>query len=484
MLLTLLYFALRLPNLTLQPIFADEAIYVRWAQVMRSEPTLRFLPLSDGKTPLFMWAMMPMFKVFEDPLFAGRFLSIISGFFTMLGVFALGWKVFHIRVGLLSALVYTVVPYTVFFDRMALVDSMLAAFTVWIIFFAIWLARSLRLDLSMILGYLMGGALLTKTPAMTNLLLLPISYLAFRRKSKYSLLKLVGFWAVAILIAMFVYNILRLGPEFYQLSARNADYVFSPLELKGRPLDPFIPHFKDIADWFPKLLTIPILFLAITGSVLVILKKEKLGIIILLWAIIPLMIQMAFLKTFTARYLLSSIPPLLVLAGFGLDQILGKIKERNIKIGLGILLILPLALHFNYLLLTDPQKAPLPEAERRGYLEDWTAGYGFPDIAQFFLEQSKNQSVVVGTEGYFGTLPDGLQIYLDKSGVVVIGGSATVSAQLRNAAKDNLTFFVTNKSRFPNDFSNIELIREYPKAKSLDGLTQDAIMIFRVYPLE
>jgi len=42
------YFILRLPNLTLQPIFADEAIYIRWAQVMRAESTLRFLPLSDG----------------------------------------------------------------------------------------------------------------------------------------------------------------------------------------------------------------------------------------------------------------------------------------------------------------------------------------------------------------------------------------------------------------------------------------------------
>ena len=70
------YFALRLPNLTLQPIFADEAIYIRWAQVMRAEPTLRFLSLSDGKTPLFMWAMIPFLKVFSDPLFAGRFLSV------------------------------------------------------------------------------------------------------------------------------------------------------------------------------------------------------------------------------------------------------------------------------------------------------------------------------------------------------------------------------------------------------------------------
>jgi len=88
--LFLAYFLLRLPNLTLQPVFADEAIYVRWAQVMRAEPTMRFLPLSDGKTPLFMWTMIPFLKIFNDPLFAGRFLSVISGFATLLGVYLLG----------------------------------------------------------------------------------------------------------------------------------------------------------------------------------------------------------------------------------------------------------------------------------------------------------------------------------------------------------------------------------------------------------
>ena len=91
---SLIYFAVRLPSLTYQPIFADEAIYIRWAQVMKAEPTLRFLPLSDGKTPLFMWSMMPVFKIVADPLLAGRLLAVASGFGTLIGVFLLGLAVF------------------------------------------------------------------------------------------------------------------------------------------------------------------------------------------------------------------------------------------------------------------------------------------------------------------------------------------------------------------------------------------------------
>ena len=80
---------LRIYNLTKLPVFADEAIYIRWAQVMRAEAGLRFLPLSDGKQPLFMWSMIPLFKLFDDPLFAGRFLSVVTGMVTLLGVFSL-----------------------------------------------------------------------------------------------------------------------------------------------------------------------------------------------------------------------------------------------------------------------------------------------------------------------------------------------------------------------------------------------------------
>lgn len=479
LIIVFLYFALRLPNLTLQPIFADEAIYIRWAQVMRSEPTLRFLPLSDGKTPLFMWAMMPLFKVFHDPLFAGRILSVFSGFATLLGVFALSWKIFNPKVALWSALIYTIVPYTVFFDRMALVDSMLAAFTVWSIYFAIWLVQKPRLDLSMILGYLLGGALLVKTPAMFNILVLPISIFAAPiRNARKSIGKIFIFWILAIIIAGVIYNLLRLGPGFQQLSARNADYIFSPVDLIGRPLDPFIPHLRDIGDWFPKLFTWPILILGVIGVIRVIWEKNKIGWVVLLWALIPLLIETALLKTFTARYLLFCIPLLLILAGYGIERIREKIKFITFIII--IIFILPLALHFDYLLLTDPASAPLPKEERRGYLEDWTAGYGFPEIANFLIDQKKNGPVVVGTEGSFGTLPDGLLIYLDKEDISVIGGKATISAQLKEAAKKHQTFFIGNSSRIGSVVEGAEFIKAYPKVLPFDGGPADEIVLYKV----
>lgn len=490
--LIVLYFILRLPNLTSQPIFADEAIYIRWAQVMRAEPTLRFLPLSDGKTPFFMWVMIPLFKFINDPLLAGRLLSVLSGFFTLIGVFALSKRVFNTRTAFWASLLYVITPYTVFFDRMALVDSMLATFTIWVVYFAIWLVTSLRLDIAMILGYLLGGAVLTKTPGMLNLFILPFSIIGFKNKGgSHTFVKLVVLWTVSIVIALVIYNVLRLGPNFQMLSSRNGDYIFSPLELVSRPLDPFIPHFHDIADWFPKLLTWPILFCIVMGMIYIIYDMWRksfrgvsiIGGMVLLWALIPLILNMAFLRTFTARYLLSSIPLFLVVAGFAVTKLLPRLAYiKRLPVILMLIVLLPLPLYFDYFLLTSPGKASLPREERKGYFEDWTAGYGFSDIANFLLEKSKTQKVVLGTAGFFGTLPDGIQIYLDKSKISIVGSSATISAQIRNSAKDNLTFFIGNKKDLEGSVKDVVLIKEYPKLKPLDGSLQDATVLYQVLP--
>ena len=478
-----IYFLLRLPNLTLQPIFADEAIYIRWAQIMRSESTLRFLPLSDGKTPLFMWILMPTLKFIEDPLYAGRFLSVMSGLVTLLGVFALSWKIFSARVALWSALIYAIVPYTVFFDRMALVDSMLSAFTIWAVFFALWLAQSVRLDLAMILGFILGGAYLTKTPAFLNLFLLPLSIFAFKNTKSEKLFRLLLYITVAVTIAFFMYNFLRLGPGFHLLSSRNADYVFAPAELIGRPLDPFIPHFNDILDWFPKLLTPPVLICLFTGVWFVLKNRNRPAIVVFLWALVPLLVSMAFLKTFTARYLLSPIPLLLVLAGFGVEKILEMVKFSKVsKTLIAVVILIVLPLNFDYQLLTNPPPNSLPKAERAGYFEMWTAGYGLKDIANYLVEKKSEGPVVVGTEGFFGTLPDGLYIYLDKSKIIVIGSHASFSAQIKDASKNNLTFFVGNKKSLENIFPEGWIIKEYPKTASLDGKNGDATVLYQVLP--
>ena len=488
-LIVVLYFAFRLPALTYQPIFADEAIYIRWAQVMKAEPTLRFLPLTDGKTPLFMWLMMPVLKFIPDPLYAGRILAVFSGLTTLAGTFLIGRFFFNARVALLAAFLIATTPYIFFFDRMALVDTLLAGFVIWSILFGLLVVKYRRLDLAMFLGFFLGGGLLTKTPGMFNVVMIPLTALTMNFSSKGRVgrvLKTGGLFLVSITIGLGIYNLLRLGPGFGSLNSRNSDYVRNPLDILRNPADPFLPHLRDLSDFWPSLIGYPVLLALVAGIILMLIKRNRFAIAIFLIGLGPLLIQMFLLQTFTARYMLFSIAPFLIVASFGLDNFLNLFKRsQNLWLGAVVLALLVWPIYFNYMLLNDIENAPLPDNERRGYLEDWTAGYGLREIARTLEVESGKGKIIIGTEGSFGTLPDGLQIYFDKNTSAAFKpDKAGLSTDLKSEASRSATYYISNRSRFSEKSEGVEVLKIYEKAIPRNSeFTRDAIILFKVLPL-
>src|SRR3989344_1420674 len=463
----LLAFLIRLANLTILPVFADEAIYIRWSQIMHSEPTLRFLPLSDGKQPLFMWVLMVVISRFDDPLIAGRLVSVFAGLGTIIGVFSLSYLIFKSNLAaLVSSLIWAISPYAIFFDRMALVDSMLAMFGIWTVFFAIVTVRTLRLDFAMITGFLLGAAHLTKSPSIFFVMMLPVTWLFLKKFDKRHLVKLVGLSIVYYAISFIIYNILRLGPNFQLIASRNFDYVYPVTRLFNNWRDPLISHLGMFWDWLVKLGPWPLVLLVITGVTISFKKYTKELLVIGLWFIVPVLIQAEYGKVFAARFVFFSIPFMVILAGAGF------VKRKSISVIL-LLVFVAASLGSNFHLLTKPAKAALPESERNGYLEEWTSGIGIREVAEFIkLQNSKspNLQIVVGTEGYFGTLPDGLQMYIeDLPNVNVIGVGVDLkevpTSLVESKVSGNKTYLVINKSRLLFDPANfgLELIAAYPK---------------------
>lgn len=479
---------LRTYNIFSIPIFADEAIYLRWAQVMRAVSSLRFLPLDDGKQPLFMWLTIPFLKVIADPLLAGRTLSALCGLGTMIGIFLITRTFTRPRTALFAAALYAFSPFTVFFDRMALVDSMLTLFGVWSLYFGILTASTLRLDYAMLTGFSLGFAYLTKSPGLFFLLLLPSTILVANvdKKGRWGRLgKLVCLWIVSWVIALGLYNILRLGPNFHMLALRNKDYVFSFSEVLKHPLDPTIAHFKEILEWSSKLLPATTLLSAVLGLILAFKKQSRFVLLLLVWVVGPLLVESAFAKTFTARYILFTLPPLFIFAA----MITRSLKSKNALVFASAFLFIP-PLYIDYLLIQKPTIAPLPRVERSGYLEEWTSGTGIREIAQYVQKQKAEnikQGIVVGTEGYFGTLPDGLQIYLsDIPGIVVRGVGITITSvdsSLLDAKKaGNRVFLVVNSTRFkvPDpEKVDLKLVASYPKAVRING-TQESLLLLEL----
>ncbi len=481
-LVVLLSLSIRIYNLTSLPIFADEAIYIRWAQIMRSEATLRFLPLSDGKQPLFMWIMIPFLKVIGDPLFAGRLTSVFTGIGSILGVFVASFILFRSKkLSLVASLIYSIVPYAIFFDRMALADSMLTMFGIWVFAFGLLLVKYQRLDLAMILGFVLGGALLTKSPALYFSLLL-ITLVIFV-KSKKEFVKYIVLLIPTYIIAYGIYNILRLGPNFGQLAARNMDYVYPLNHFLSSPLDPFKP-FLDRSKEFYWIMGGGALFISWLLSYLLNFKKHFKDLLLLTaWFIGPILISSEFSKTMTARYVFFSLPYFVIIASIFLTNSIWKIKVITYAL---FIIFISQSIIYDFKILTNPSSANLPRSERSGYLEEWTAGQGIKEISQYLKNLPKDEKFLVGTEGYFGTLPDGLQIYFGGlTNVNVIGVGLQLekipSSLLDSKKSGNRTFLVVNNERLhfvPNE-NDLKLIAEYPKAVRPDGSRQ-SLLFFEV----
>ncbi len=479
---------LRLSNPTMLPVFADESIYVRWSQVMRSEATLRFLPLSDGKQPLFMWATIPFLKTISDPLIAGRTLSALCGLATIAGIGILAYVLFgNLYLAITTSFIWSTLPYAVFFERLALADSMLVMFLVYAYVFALLALKHLRFDLAMLSGFALGFAWLTKSPAMFGYAFLPLGLVFINWKSLSGWRRL---YAPALILTPWIigfamYSVLRLGPEFHMISLRNQDYVYPLLEVLKHPLDPLMPHMRDAIDFYLRLITPLGVLLGVLGLVADRQSshwRQRL-FLFTLW-IVPIIAQGFIARTFTARYLLFTVPFSIILVSHAIWHLTG--QSKKLILSLSLIAVLGVTnLGFDYLLLTSPSAAPLPRIERSGYLEEWTAGHGIFEASQLIREAAKSGPVLVGSEGFFGTPFSALQMYLnDLPGVRVIGvgqNISAISASLTNSLGDNQVFFVANSSRMlvSPDKLPLQVLGIYPKSARPDG-THDSLIVARV----
>jgi len=494
--LILVFFTIRLLNLTILPIFADEAIYVRWTQIIAADPAQRFIPLSDGKQPLFMWVAAPFVKFLTfDPLFAVRLVSVLAGFLGTVGIWLAAYELFSKRkVAYFAAALYAITPFLVFYDRLAVADGLLTAIGIWIFYLGLLLVKKQRLDVALLLGMVFGAGLLTKSPAIFFIILVFAILVLFdfrQKRWQTKIAKFFGLYFISLLIGFVIYNILRLSPLFYLIAQRTNDFILAPQEALNDPIHRIVPRFAtEIPIWLGQYLTWLIFVGGLVFLVYYLCKLKGPVWVLFLWFFVPLFAESAFARGFTARYIVFTAPFFLLIFAYGLEILATNffVKKQKIFIFLIPLIFLP-ALIFDFWLIFNPQNADIPRKERSGYLEEWSSGYGIREIADFLKEKSNKNEILVGTEGRFGTLPDGLQVYLrNVKNVTVVGMGQhaeiyTVPEDLKNASKEGkLAYLVVNKSRLLADAKDdpaLTLVQSYPKAVSANN-TRDSLLLFEV----
>ena len=461
----ILFLVSRIWNLNSLPVFGDEAIYIRWAQIIKSVDTLRFIPLTDGKQPLFMWFNAITLRLISDPLISGRLISVFSG----LGILVTLFLISH---SFLPSLIYLFLPFTYFFDRLATADTLLSFFGIFSLYLSLCLAKKPRFDVAMILGATLGFAWLTKSPAIYFIVLSFLTFIIYNSKN----IRKIYFPLISAIIAFVFYNILRLGPSFSQIALRNKDYIWPLTEIIKHPLDPLIPHLKDTINIYKYYLSIPLLLSPLIYFVFK--KKNKFNSILFIyfaWFILPLIANAAMAKVFTARYILFTLPPLILIFSHFLQSLFNK-KYFYIL----LILFIP-NLWQIYQISFHPYNLKLPSTDT-GYIVDWTSGWGIKEVSQYLISRSREVNVIVGTEGAFGTLPDGLQIYTNNVSQLTVFGVGINIEKIPDKLIDAKNYgyevyLLFNASRLKLNSSDISTLTLVMSIGKPDG---DALLLYRL----
>ncbi len=453
--LTVIYFFLRLIFLNRLPIFTDEAIYVRWAQIALNDSSWRFISLTDGKQPMYVWVAMVLMKFIHDPLIAGRLVSVATGFLTMVGLFFLALELFKNKtVAFLTAILYLFFPFAQVLDRMALYDSMVATFYVWALYFSILLVRKIRLDLAYTLGFIIGGGMLTKSSNIFSIYLMPFLLLFFDFKKKPLRERLVKFILLAgfsAAIGYGFYNILRLSPLFEMIAIKNATFVYPFSQWLQHPFTFFIGNLHGLTGWLLQYLTLAYIILIIV-SLLFINKFFKEKLLLFLYFVLPFMALALFGRVIYPRHFFFMSLMLLPLAACGLNDLIIS-AQKKIKLSIPkfvypvvmtiIFIAYPgfISLQFAY----SPVNAPIADADRAQYLNGWAAGWGVKESVAFFSQQAKKQKIFIATEGTFGLMPEAMEMYLIQNKNVTIKGYWPVDRfpqDVLASAKKMPTYFI------------------------------------------
>lgn len=468
------FFVTRLINLTIIPIFTDEAIYLRWAQIAASDPRWRFISLIDGKQPLLIWLFLVALKLTSfDPLVVGRLISVALGFLAMAGFSLFSWYKTRSLTGLLiGGLMYLLIPFFLLYDRMAIYESLFVALTIWTLFALYIFGTKLRLDAALISGTLIGFGLLTKSYANFFLMLLPATLLLVPWKKKVyttQLAQWIGLVLVILVQSQLYQSILRLSEFRHLVGEKNLQFIYSFGEFAIDPFRSVYGNSIGLTTWLITYLTVPLIIFCVIAMVWYARRNWREGLFFLSWFVVPLAALAFFGKVIYPRFLLFMLPGFLIPAVlFAVD--LTTRKQSRLYFLIFLLLVL-LPIRFDYLLLTNPIQAPLPVADRHQFIDDWPAGYGIKEVVEYIEEESKNGPLVIGTEGTFGLFPHAIELYVGQNSNITTKAYWPLNEfpeELLAYAKEMPTFVVFKERQIiPNEWP-LEMINQYQRG---DGPT-------------
>ncbi|MBT3249335.1 MAG: phospholipid carrier-dependent glycosyltransferase [Candidatus Pacebacteria bacterium] len=470
-LIIVFYLITHLYQLTLLPVFADEAIYIRWTQLIIDDwQQYLFFPMNDGKTPLLMWLMVPTQFLLSNQLLAARLVAVLIGLGQILSLGyltkLLGGKK---QTTWLVMILCSILPFWFFHHRMALTDGLLGLGMTLTAIGVVQIVNHKQKKLWVGLTALFFGlSLWSKLPAV---LLIPSLFIypwIKQTKINHKVKQIIRI-GIATVGGLAIFFSLRLHPVFSQIFSRGSDFLYPWQEvvLQGKWQNTII-SIPNYISYFGAYLTWPVLLLNIVGQFIPDLKKRRIQHVLLLSAIIFAGPIALLGKVVYPRYLFPASIFLTISAALMIQELFEKKLLQKILGGILVLCIGLASSRFIYFSLTDVAKTPFVSSDKEQYLYEWSSGYGIKESVDYIKEQSKNKTVAVATEGSFGTLPDGILMYFHRQNVdniYVEGVGFPVRGVTEKFEEKALSFdqilLVVNSHRLEMKVPAEDLLQEY-----------------------
>jgi Dolichyl-phosphate-mannose-protein mannosyltransferase len=387
--LALAYLATRSFHLTVLPVFMDESIHLFWStRLLRESWFLR--PLDDGKSLQILLQSLWVPGA-SDPLWAGRFTSVLIGGLGLWATLRIGTLLYDRRVGLVAAGAYLVCPFTFFHDRLALADVYLASFTGLTLLWSLELLRAPTAWGGVRLGLAMAAGVLAKVPGLIGFAF-PVAAAGLLGPRSRELRRRLGVaYAVAVMITAF--------PVIHFFTSTGQIGMKAELEGGAAARLSLAAENAGLAlSWLSAYWTLPILLLGAAAALDGLRRRDRPTILLTLAAALPVTVFVLVSFYWFPRYILFATIPFLVLAARGLvgleaalaARLRDRVPTRGARVALGVglaLLACGPSVAFTARLALDPAAAPLPRVERFQYVDGWPSGYGWDEAARFFRRQ-------------------------------------------------------------------------------------------------
>src|SRR4051812_40953294 len=412
--IVLVYVVTRLLLLWRMPHFIDEATHAGWTYDAFHHPADRFESLTQGKEPLLVWLAAGFMKLGANPLTAIRWVTFFAGLLTMTMVGLLGRRLGGNRLGLAAAAVYVVLPFVLVHDVIGIMDPLVTALVATALVLQLSLAERPRLDVALGLGIVMGAAVLSKESGKVAAVLLPLSLLVFDWKAPARLRRLAA-WAGCAAIALVLTGvgllIPHLAPQYSQLQAlRSLPYAYPVRTVSSALSHPFHWWGESWQVYRPALfgyLTVPLLVAFVTGAVVLLRTRRRLGLLLLAWVVVPFGAASLLPVHPYPRHILYIVPPVVAIGAFGGAWILGWARSRvsaerrrPLTVGLVAVALLP-ALLFDVRVLGSPSSTHYPANDDVQYVTGWESGSGLEHLAATLRRLTHGRPALVAyTSGY------------------------------------------------------------------------------------